>query len=75
MSLYLILFRDTQTCFKRRSQQGNSRNITFMGDSRVRHMYHELVYQINQKKKDRKPTHHDLYFADEDIGINVVRVI
>ena len=56
------------------SYWGGHNHFAFVGDSRIRQLYMEMVDLIAEKKEEQeelKP-HHDLHFQDKRINIKIV---
>lgn len=59
------------------SYWGGHNHIAFIGDSRIRQLYHELVNLLSEGQEDssQEKAHHDLHFKDNKINIKIVSML
>ena len=65
-------------CMHYISYWGGHNHFSFVGDSRVRQLYHKFVSLISdgsteeEQANDKGKVHHDLHFSDSKINIKIV---
>ncbi|XP_059174219.1 N-acetylneuraminate 9-O-acetyltransferase-like isoform X2 [Physella acuta] len=64
---------DARTCMHYVSYWGGHNHIAFIGDSRIRQLYHEMVDLISEGGEEITDTkvHHDMHYRDNKINIKI----
>ncbi|XP_074654898.1 N-acetylneuraminate (7)9-O-acetyltransferase-like isoform X2 [Tubulanus polymorphus] len=62
---------DSRNCMHYISYWGGYNHIVFLGDSRIRQLYHEFVGMFSNKPPQKGKQHHDMHFSDEKINLKV----
>lgn len=67
---------DARLCMQYIAYWGNSNSILFIGDSRIRQIYHSLVkliaiQSVDSTYESAKNAHHDLSFASNDLNLDI----
>lgn len=55
------------------SYWGGHNHFAFIGDSRIRHLFYDMVRLVSEKEvKEEALAHHDIHFSDNKINMKIV---
>lgn len=75
--MFVYIASDAQMCFRYISFWGGHNHIVFMGDSRIRQLYHEFIDSLPPNGEPRNaddesiPIHHDMQYQEKSYSLLV----